>query len=273
MNQDRVKELLLSIEDAPMEFQVIFSGKKSAKVNGLYKPDTREIIIHDRNFKAEAGQDNGLLLYTAIHEYAHHLHACSQGGRLSARSHTAEFWAIFHALLEKAEAKGIYRNVFADSPELLELTEKIRNNYLVENGKLFKELGEQLLKAHELCEAAGARFEDYVDRVLCIPRTAANMAVKMFQYDLDPRVGPDNMRFLAGIRNDEDRAAAEKALIGGKSPDMVKTAVKGAPVLPAKPPRQEDVKTRLKKEKTRLERTIASLSKRLGEIEKELGEL
>jgi hypothetical protein len=81
------------------------------------------------------------------------------------------------------------------------------------------------------------------------------------------------MRFLAGIRNDEDRAAAEKALIGGKSPDMVKTAVKGAPVLPAKPPRQEDVKTRLEKEKTRLERTIASLSKRLGEVEKELEEL
>ncbi|MDR1411022.1 MAG: hypothetical protein LBI91_02315 [Spirochaetaceae bacterium] len=273
MNQDQVKELLLSIEDAPMEFLVIFSGKKSAKVNGLYKPDSREIIIHNRNFKTETGQDDNLLLYTAIHEYAHHLHACSRGGRLSARSHTAEFWAVFHALLEKAEAKGIYRNVFADSPELSKLTEKIRNNYLAENGKLLKELGEQLLKAHELCEAAGARFEDYVDRVLCIPRTAANMAVKMFQYDLNPRVGSDNMRFLAGIRNEDDRAAAEKALIGGKSPDMVKTAIKGGPVLPAKPPRQEDIKIRLEKEKIRLERTIAGLSKRLGEVEKELEEL
>jgi hypothetical protein len=274
MNQDQVKELLLSIEDAPVEFQVIFSGKKSGKVNGLYKPDVREIIIHNRNFSFEGKQDDNLLLYTAIHEYAHHLHACSRGGKLSSRSHTAEFWAIFHALLEKAEAKDIYRNVFADSPELVKLTEKIKNTYLIENGKLFKELGEQLLKAHEFCEAIGARFEDYVDRVLCIPRIAANMAVKMFQYDLNPRVGPDNMRFLAGIKNDGDRIAAEKALVEGKSPDMVKTAIKGgSPVLPAKPLREEDIKARLEKEKMRLERTIAGLSRRLTEVEHELEEL
>jgi hypothetical protein len=270
MNQDQVKEILLSIEDAPMEFQVIFSGKKSAKVNGLYKPDTREIIIHNRNFSSADKQDDNLLLYTAIHEYAHHLHACSRGGRLSVRSHTAEFWAVFHALLEKAEAKNIYRNVFAESPDLAALTEKIRGKYLFENGKLLKELGEHLLKAHDLCEAAGARFEDYVDRVLRIPRIAANMAIKMFQYDLNPQVGPDNMRFLAGIRNDNDRAAAEKALAGGKSPDMVKTAVRGGPVLPVKAPREEDVKTRLEKEKTRLEHTIANLSRRLDEVEREL---
>ncbi|MDR0584584.1 MAG: hypothetical protein LBG57_09595 [Treponema sp.] len=274
MNQDQVKELLLSIEDAPLEFQVIFSGKKSAKVNGLYKPDTREIIIHNRNFKSDGRQDDNLLLYTAIHEYAHHLHACSRGGKLSARSHTTEFWAIFHALLEKAEAKDLYRNVFADSPELEKLTEKIRGKYLAENGKLLKELGEQLLKAHELCGVIGARFEDYVDRILRIPRVAANMAIKMFQYDLDPQVGPDNMRFLAGIRSEDDRVAAEKALVGGKSPDMVKTAIKGGvPVLPAKPLREGDVKARLEKEKIRLERTIANLSRRLDEIERELEEL
>ncbi|MDR3336510.1 MAG: hypothetical protein LBT16_04830 [Treponema sp.] len=274
MNQDQVKSALLSIEDAPMEFQVIFSGKKSGRVNGLYKPDTREIIIHNRNFLQEGKQDDNLLLYTAIHEYAHHLHACSRGGRLSARSHTAEFWAILHGLLEKAEAKKVYRNVFADSPELIALTQRIREKYLVENGELFKELGEQLLKAHELCETIGARFEDYVDRVLCIPRVAAQMAIKMFQYDLNPKVGPDNMRFLAGIRNDDDRAAAEKALISGKSPDAVKIAVKGgSPALPGKPPREEDIKERLEKEKHRLERTIDSLSKRLTEVEKELDAL
>ncbi len=35
MNQDQVKEKLLEIEDAPMEFSLVFWGKKSAKVNGL----------------------------------------------------------------------------------------------------------------------------------------------------------------------------------------------------------------------------------------------
>jgi hypothetical protein len=266
MNQDQVKDALLSIEDAPLDFQVIFSGKKSGKVNGLYKPETREIIIHNRNF-----DDNNLLIYTAIHEYAHHLHACSRGGKLSTRSHTAEFWAIFHGLLEKAETREIYKNVFADSPELIELTETIRKQYLRENGNLVKELGMHLLRAHELCTAIGARFEDYVDRVLCIPRLAATMAVKMYQYNLNPQVGSDNMRFLAGIKNDNERMAAEQALIKGKSPDTVKTAVRGGhAALPSEPLSEEDQRTRLEKEKRRLERTIAALTKQLSELEKEL---
>jgi hypothetical protein len=258
MNQDQVKAKLLAIEDAPQEFSLIYSGKKSRKVNGLYKPETREIIIHNRNFS-----DDNLLLYTAIHEYAHHLHACSRGGTLSVRAHTSEFWAIFHGLLEKAEEKKIYRDVFSGSPELQSLTETIRKKFLFENGSLVKEMGRHLLRAHELCTAVGVRFEDYVDRMLRIPRTAATMAIKMYQYDISPEVGADNMRFLAGIRDDEDRRAAETALIKGKSPDMVKMAIR-------EKPEDADPKLRLEKEKLRLERTIASLTLRLDEVKKEL---
>ncbi|AEF83740.1 conserved hypothetical protein [Treponema primitia ZAS-2] len=258
MNQDQIKATLLSIEDAPMDFTVILSGKKSVKVNGLYKPDTREIIIHNKNF-----DDDNLLLYTAIHEYAHHLHACSQGGTLPSRAHSTEFWAILHALLEKAEARGVYKNVFTESPELAELTETIRQKCLLQNGSLVKELGMLLLKAGELCNAIGARFEDYIDRVLCIPRAAAKMSMKMFEYDLDPAVGADNMRFLAGIKNEDDRMTAEKSLLAGKSPDAVKLEAK-------KKPDDEDPRHKLEKEKIRLERTIASLTKRLDEVEREL---
>ena len=46
MNQTQVKELLLQLKEDVEEFSVIFSGKKSKKVDGLYKPDSREIIIH-----------------------------------------------------------------------------------------------------------------------------------------------------------------------------------------------------------------------------------
>jgi hypothetical protein len=258
MNQDQVKAALLAIEEAPMEFTVLLSGKQCRKVNGLYKPESREIIIHNRNFK-----DDNLLIYTAIHEYAHHLHACSRGGKLSSRAHTAEFWAILHGLLEKAEAKDIYKNVFAGSPELEELTGLIRKKYLYENGSLVKELGMHLLRADELCTAMGARFEDYVDRVLCIPRIAAKMAIKMYQYNLDPAVGSDNMRFLAGIKNEADRSAAENALLAGKSPDSVK-------IQAARKPAETDPRLLLEKEKLRLERTIAALSKRLQEVEQEL---
>jgi hypothetical protein len=263
MNRDEVKEKLLKIEDAPLEFSLVFSGKKSSKVNGLYKPQTREIIIHNKNFKQDGAGEN-LLLYTAIHEYAHHLHACSRGGTLSPRAHNSEFWAIFHALLEKAESKKIYKDVFAVSPELLKLTEVIRTKYLANNGALVKEMGKQLIKAHNLCSEIGVRFEDYVDRMLRIPRAAANLAIKMFEFDIAPEVGADNMRFLAGIRDSDDRKAAEKALIKGKSPDTVKIAFKNKG-------KEEDPVVKLEKEKLRLERTIATLNKRLEEVNRELG--
>ena len=268
MNQDAIKKRLLSIEDASLDFSVVLTGKFSKKVNGLYKTDSREILLHNKNFK-----DDNLLMYTAIHEYAHHLHACERGGELSSRAHTSEFWAIFHRLLEKAEKKEIYKDVFAgvsgneasgdsgDSRELQKLTATIRKKYLAENGNLVKELGRLLLKAQELCLSIGGRYEDYIDRVLCIPRQAANLAVKMHKYDLNPETGADNMKFLAGISGEETRQAAEKALLAGKSPDTVKTAVRKNAVA------EEDLIVTLEKEKLRLERTIASLKKRLEEVE------
>jgi hypothetical protein len=113
--------------------------------------------------------------------------------------------------------------------------------------------------------AIGGRYEDYIDRILCIPRQAAKLAVKMHQYSLSPETGADNMRFLAGISNEEKRQAAENALLTGKSPDTVKTAFRkksGA--------EEKDTQLSLEKEKIRLERTIASLQKRLEEVEREL---
>ena len=80
MNQDQIKEMLLKIEDSELDFSVTFTGKESKKVNGLYKPDTHEILLHTKNFKTD-----NQLIYTAIHEYAHHLIAeqnplkCSAG--------------------------------------------------------------------------------------------------------------------------------------------------------------------------------------------------
>jgi hypothetical protein len=133
------------------------------------------------------------------------------------------------------------------------------------NGKLVKELGQLLLKAHDLCSAIGGRYEDYIDRVLRIPRQAANLAVRMHKYDLNPETGADNMRFLAGISNEEKRLGAQNAILTGKSPDSVKIALR-------QKSEDDDPRLRLEKEKLRLERTIASLTKRLKEIENELSD-
>ena len=75
------------------------------------------------------------------------------------------------------------------SPELKELTEKIRKDYIEVNGKLMQEFGKLLSRAHELCEEANIRYEDYLDRVLCLPRKEAQQITKVGQIEMNPAIG------------------------------------------------------------------------------------
>ncbi|HHU36219.1 MAG TPA: hypothetical protein GXZ47_03220 [Treponema sp.] len=258
MNQDQIKEMLLSIEETSLDFSVTFTGKKSKKVNGLYKPDTLEILIHNENFTNESQ-----LVYTAIHEYAHHLQCEADGVLRSARAHSAVFWARFHRLLEKAEKMGLYRIDMESSPELSKLTEEIQEKYLAENGRLMKELGKLLMRAHEICNDAGIRYEDYIDRVLCLPRVAAKAVVKIGALDINPAIGYENMKTVAAQPTAEGRAAAEEKFTARRSPDSVKTEL-------SRKLEAEDPVERLAKEKIRLEKTIATLTARLEKIEESL---
>lgn len=258
MNQDQIKEMLLSIEDTAIEFSVTLTGKKSKKVNGLYKPDNREILLHNQNFTNETQ-----LIYTAIHEYAHHLQCEADGVLRSTRSHSAVFWARFHRLLEKAEKMGLYSIDVATSPALSELTQEIQEKYLTENGRLMQELGKLLLRAQELCIESGIRYEDYIDRVLCLPRSAAKTAVKISSLDVNPALGYENMKIIASQPTAKLRVAAEEHFSARQSPDMVKAELSGK--LTA-----EDPVERLAKEKIRLEKTIAMLTARLQRVEESL---
>jgi hypothetical protein len=260
MNQDQVKARLLDIAEPKTEFSVIFSGKESSLVNGLYKSASREIIIHNRNFSSD-----DQLMYTAIHEYAHHLHCERKGGLSSGRAHTNEFWLIFHDLLVEAEAKGHYRNIFETEPEFVDLTRRIRSSCIAENGRLMLEFGRLMIEAQSLCRKYRTRFEDYVDRALGVPRTTAEYAARAASYDIDPDVGWDGMRMAATIRDPDARQEALNALRTGQSPAAVK-----ARFSQARPP--EDTAERLAKEKERLERTIDNLKKRLAEVERALRE-
>lgn len=255
--------MLLRLEEPSSDFSVVFSGKKSRKVNGLYKPYEKEILLHNKNFESE-----NQLVYTAIHEYAHHLLCESAGGELSPRHHTAEFWARFHGLLEKAEAAGLYSIGIEASPELVALTEEIREKYLVENGRLMSGLGKLLEKAHALCLAAGIRYEDYIDRVLRVPRTTARSAVKVSSLASDPSteaMGYEAMKIVAAQRSPEKRALAQQLLSKGGSPDSVKVS------LSAKEERSP--REKLEKEKERLEKNIAKLTARLEHVEQSLASL
>lgn len=260
MNQDQVKNILLEIEDTGLEFSVTFTGKASKKVNGLYKSDTHEILLHNKNFSV----DNELL-YTAIHEYTHH-RLCELDGTRSGRVHTQRFWSYFHRLLQKAEEKGLYKITLEESPELLELTDTIRTTIMAEDGKLMKELGRLLSKARTLCKQAGVRYEDYIDRVLCLPRASAATIEKIHAFDVKPELGYEAMKVVANIANPDKRNAAEALFLQKNSPAFVRDSVK-------RKTREEDIRCRLENEKRRIERTIVSLQARLSELENTLSRL
>ena len=260
MNQDQVKELLLQIEDTELDFSVTFTGKVSKKVNGLYKCDTHEILLHNKNFST----DNELL-YTAIHEYTHH-RLFELDGTRSGRVHTQRFWSYFHRLLQKAEEKQVYTIALAESPELLELTETIRTTIMTEDGKLMKELGRLLGQARTLCKQAGVRYEDYIDRVLCLPRTSASTLEKIHAFDVKPELGYEAMKVVANIPNPEKRSAAEELFLHKNSPALVRETLKAKK-------QDEDPRLKLENEKRRIERTIVSLQARLSELETTLSKL
>ena len=71
MNQDQVKEKLLALKVPCKDFTLVFSGKASKQVNGLYKSADATIVLHNRNFTSDTA-----LMYTALHELTHHLMAC-----------------------------------------------------------------------------------------------------------------------------------------------------------------------------------------------------
>jgi hypothetical protein len=263
MNSDQIKEKLLQIRDTDEYFEVVLSGKKSKKVNGLYKSESRELVLHNKNFSS----DNELM-YTAIHEYAHHLQFTGSPVPISIKAHTGEFWSLFHGLLYDGERQGIYTNPFDVIGDFDELTRRIREKILSVNGELMKELGELLIQAQKLCEKHHTSFTDYLDRVLRIPRTSANTIMKTKLLDIDPRLGYENMKTLTRISDPHTRKEAEKALLEDMSPDMVKREYLGAVNQKPMDPLQQ-----LTAEKNRLERQIHRLQQKLEDIARKLEEL
>jgi len=260
LNQDQVKEKLLQLDGDVEEFQVIFSGKSSRRVDGLYHPDTHEITIHNKNF-----EDDNSLMYTAIHEFAHHIQFTRHAGKTNPRAHHSNlFWSIFHGLLHQAGEKGIYSNIYEEDTRFREMTETIQVEFIQKNGELMKSLGKMLIQALDLCQQKHAIFEDYIERELGLPRTTAKAAMKMFAKDVDPKLGYDNMKVVASINNAQEREEATKALMSGKTQNEVKEEIKEKKAAKKKEPKSEY--SSLKKTRVRLEKSIHDLEEKLEEI-------
>ncbi len=266
MNQDQTKALLLQLEPQAPAFELIFSGKSSKKVNGLYKPETREILLHNKNFASDEE-----LIYTAIHEFAHHLHFCSSMKPTTIRSHTSVYWSFFHRLLAKAEEMNLYRNVFLAEPEFKKLTEEIKTKYLANNGQLMKDFGQTLLQAVQLCGKHHVRFEDYMDRVLCIPRTTAKTVMASFAQDVTPDFGFDHLKMMTAVKDPDVRRDMEHKRREGYSPEMLRQELKGETlpeVAPAPMPDPIEAKVDLlERSREQLKRKIDDWTRKLEELE------
>ena len=270
MTNEKIKEILLDIEQTSIDFTVIQTGKESKRVNGFYKPDTHEVFLHNLNFKSD-----NMLIYTAVHEYTHHIITVKKQEEdptycPTCRSHTQEFWATFGGLLAIAEEKGYYKIGWEDDEELKALTEDIKTNYLAKNGQLMQEFGKKLCQAYELCKKADVRYEDYIDRVLCLPRNSAKDIRKVASVEVNPSIGFDNMKVVASVKKPDERAEVEQEFLeGGKSPSTVREMMKQKSAAAKQP----DPKTKLEKERSRLEKTIAQLTQRLEYVEESLANL
>lgn len=270
MDNEKIKAMLLEIESTDIDFNVIQTGKESKRVNGFYQPDTHEIFLHNKNFKSE-----NQLVYTAVHEYTHHL-LTAEKQKINpslckaCKVHTQEFWAKFGSLLQIAEEKGYYTLAWENNEELKQLTMDLKVNYLEKNGQLMQEFGKKLAKAWELCQENDIRYEDYIDRVLCLPRSAEKDIRKVGAVEVNPSIGFENMKTVASVKKKDERQSLEQEFMqGGKSPSTVREMMKQK----ASERRGEDPKTKLEKEKNRLEKTIAQLTQRLEIVEESLANL
>ena len=261
LNQDKVKENLLKLHDCKEDFKVIFSGKKSQKVNGLYKPDTREIIIHNRNFhKDKGGINENLLFYTAIHELSHHIEF-TENKKKSVRAHTQSFYATLDDLVDIAEKKRLYKGaVDEDTQMLIDEARDISR----EIAELQRKLGNVLMRLNEVCHEKGIRYEDVVGRKAQISQQTMKRSTRAHNLNLPEELGADIQEAAIKEKDGEKREAIIHAGQTGKSVAQAKraTATTYAP--------QEDETVSLEKEKLRLQRTIASLSRRLEEVQEQL---
>jgi hypothetical protein len=266
MNQDAVREKLSRLWNCKEAFSVVFSGKKSRRVNGLYFYSRREILIHNLNFVGDDNErDDNRLIYTAIHELAHHVQATEFGER-GTRCHTQLFWSCLHDLLEEAEHQGIYRLEL--TPETQALTDQARQ-LSCQIAALQRELGGVLERLHEKCVEQHIRAQDVFQRKLQLTGPTWRKAIAAAGLDLSDgdRIGVDQQAAILGERSPEAQAAILEGSRAGKTVEQLKR--------PAVPPSSgpDDELDKLTRERERLETAIQSLNHRLALVKIRLEDL
>ena len=260
MTNEKIKEILISLEKADIDFSVTQTGRASKKVNGLYTPATFEILLHDKNFTTE-----NELIYTAIHEYTHHLINCNQKKfgievKNCSRSHTTEFWAKFDDLLEKAvEAKIYTRERSEDLSSLIDEAKKIDCEIV----NLKKKLGKILSEIHDKSRKENIRYEDILSHDLNISKNTAEKCLK--SQSIEENYGQDALETVLKVKDSQARQDIIAGLEKGKTINQVSAAIKKD--------KSSSPYEKLTKEKARLEKTIQQLEERLEIVSETLSSM
>lgn len=257
MINEGIKNKLTKLYDCKEDFTVIMTGKESNRVNGLYKPATREIILHNKNFK-----NGNQLMYTAIHEFTHHVLTTEKGVKTT-KAHSGAFWATFYDFLDNAIKEGFYtRNRSDKTQELISSAKDIQKAII----ELQKQLGEVLNKLHEVCKEEGDRIEDVIESDLQMSRNKAKELQKMAVSS-----GKFSDEMTKTISSAKDVMLAKKAAEDGKTVEQVKAIAKKKPLTSV----NDDLESpeSLSKEKAYLERKIDQLQDRLVQVEETLASM
>ena len=262
MNNEEIKAALARLYYCKIDFIVIQSGKKSSKVNGLYKPATREIILHNKNFTTD-----NQLMYTAIHELTHHILTTERGVKTS-KSHSGIFWATFYDLIDKAIELKLYTRERSEQTaalvaEAVEIQKKIIEAQ--------KELGRIIAKLYDSCQNNGERIEDVIEHDLQMTRNKARELMKNNMSD-----SKDNEEIAKAVnsaKNPMVRHAAQAAADSGKTVEQVKAIAKQKAKATDDDlgnPEKIEPEEQLKQEEKRLKKKIEQLNDRLVQVQETL---
>ena len=255
LTNETIKESLLKLYPCKEDFTVVMTGKEIKRVNGLYKPHTHEILLHNKNFKS----DNALM-YTAIHEFTHHVLTTEKGVKTN-KSHSGIFWSCFYDFIDTAIKSGIYSRERSEATRQLIEEAKQLQKELVEAQK---KLGNLLQKIEESCKENGERHEDVFESDLQISRNKAKELMSMAIVNTD-----FSDELTKTVLTAKDKILAKNAIGGGKTPAQIKAIAQKATV----PDDDLESPESLSREKKRLECTITKLQDRLVQVEETLASI
>ena len=264
MTQELVRENLLKLHSCIEEFTLEFSGRKSGRVNGTYRPGTRHITINNRNFDNNETGANALF-YTAMHEFAHHIQF-TEHKHSGSRSHTKLFYSILDSLAAKAEELGLYR--YDADPDVKALVNEAAE-VSAEIAALQRRLGNVLNRLHSVCMRKGLRYEDVVKRKVKISVRMEKKLNKIAALrDLPKDIGFETQEAIAAAKSEKEREAMLEAAKDGKSVAQVKQAAvstrKEPDELDALVREKENCKTMIEKWKQRLKDIMERIKKLEG---------